>query len=267
MTRNVTSIIFSIVFITGVFFVVDGFVCRSVWAQEKPTEDPNKLFYTGNYYYQKQDYLKAVEEYLKLLDKGIINGSLYYNIGNSFLKLGRTGYALLCYEKAKRFIPNDSDLRANSAYARSLVSDTIDSRSTLARLNLMLKPYEGLNLQAIAILTLIPYLILSLLLAIFIINPLLGRKIGFIAVLTAILFLINAFVFGIRFYDEEILTHGVVVQKSIECKYEPIDKSTTYFKMGEGNDVVVLSTKDGWRHIRRADGKTGWVSKEAVEEI
>ena len=84
------------------FAALIGFVAYPTFAQDTKSNDPNQLFYTGNHYYQTQDYIKAVEEYVKLLDTGIENGNLYYNIGNGFLKLGKVGYAILCYEKARR---------------------------------------------------------------------------------------------------------------------------------------------------------------------
>jgi Bacterial SH3 domain./Tetratricopeptide repeat. len=240
----------------------------SSFAQDAKSEDPNQLFYTGNHYYQTQDYIKAVEEYVKLLDMGIENGNLYYNIGNGFLKLGKVGYAILCYRKAKRLIPHDSDLKANLAYARSLM-DEAPSEEWQGNIVIrtVRKMCSDLSLGQIAAFALGTYLILVLVLAIFIFNPILGRKFGFIAVLLVMGFTFNALAFGIRYYGEVILKHGVVVQKNADAKYEPIDKSTTFYNLREGNGVIILNTKEGWRQIRRFDGKTGWVKKEAVEEI
>ena len=78
---------------------------------------------------------------------------------------------------------------------------------------------------------------------------------------------VNLGAFAIRFYDEKILHRGIVVEKDVECKYEPIDKSTTFYRPQEGEFVAVVKTRDGWRQIKRIDGKVGWVKQEAVEEI
>jgi tetratricopeptide (TPR) repeat protein len=240
----------------------------SSFAQDAKSNDPNQLFYTGNHYYQTQDYIKAVEEYVKLLDMGIENGNLYYNIGNGFLKLGKAGYAILCYEKARRLIPNDSDLKANLTYARSLIDETqADDTHKNIVVRAVRKMYADLSLASIGDMTLALYLVLVLVLALFIFNPIIGRKFGFIAVLLGLVFGCSALAFGIRYYGEVIVKHGVIVQKSAEAKYEPIDKSTTFYTLREGNGVIVLGTKEGWRQIRRFDGKTGWIKKEAAEEI
>jgi len=260
MRKNLSTIM--------ILVIIACFAACSAFSQDAKRDDPNQLFYTGNHYYQAGDYIKAVEEYVKLLDMGIENGNLYYNIGNGFLKLGKVGYAILCYEKAKRLIPHDSDLKANLAYARSLIDEvqTEDTHKNII-VRLIRKMCSDLSLGSIAKLTLALYLALILLSAFFIFNSIVGRKFGFIAVLLGLAFSLSALTFGVRYYGEVILRHGIVVQKSAEAKYEPIDKSTTFYSLREGSGVIMLRTKEGWRQIRRFDGKTGWVKKEAVEEI
>ena len=83
--------------------------------------NPDKFFSSANAHYAKGDYAKAVENYVRVLDLVVENGEVYYNLGNCFLKLGRIGYAILCYEKAGRYMPGDSDLKANMNYARSFI--------------------------------------------------------------------------------------------------------------------------------------------------
>jgi len=237
-------------------------------AQDAKQEDPNQLFYTGNHYYQAQDYIKAVEEYVKLLDMGIDNGNLYYNIGNGFLKLGKVGYAILCYKKASRLIPHDSDLKANLAYAQSLIDEASSEdwhKNIIVRV--VRKMCSDLNLGQIAGFAIAAYLMLLLVLALFIFNPILARRFGFVAVLLGLVFAANALAFGVRYYGEVVVKHGVIVQGKVEAKYEPIDKSTTFYTLREGNGVIILKTKEGWRQIRRFDGKTGWIKKEAAEGV
>ena len=149
----------------GIAFVALAVACLAIvtfaHGQDEKSEDPTQLFYTGNHYYKSQDYLKAVEQYLKILDMGIENGPLYYNIGNGFLKLGKVGYEILCYEKAKRLMPHDSDLKANLAYAKSL---TDESAAEEQRRNIFTQAirrmYSDVSLGAIAAITLITYIAL-----------------------------------------------------------------------------------------------------------
>ena len=100
-----------------------------------------------------------------------------------------------------------------------------------------------------------------------IMNPVFKRRVTFLFYVVLLIFLFTLSAFAVRYYGEEILRHGVVVAKDAECKYEPIDKSMTYYTLKEGQEVLILETRNGWRRIRRLDGKLAWVKKEAVEEI
>jgi SH3-like domain-containing protein len=58
-----------------------------------------------------------------------------------------------------------------------------------------------------------------------------------------------------------------LIHKSAECKYEPLEKSTTYYTLHEGAKVRILQTGNGWLKVRRADGRSGWLKKESVAGI
>lgn len=230
--------------------------------------DPNQFFYKANSFYEKGDYAKAIEGYIHILNMNLENGNIYYNIANGFLKLGKTGYAILCYEKARRFMPRDSDLKSNLNYARSLVEDAAaQEMPKKIILSLIEKPFEDYGLDAVAILAAIFYIIAVSALAIVITNPIFARKAKFPLSVILAAFVLTFTTFAFRYYDEEILKHGIVIQSQAECKYEPIDKSTTYYRLREGSAVLMLETRNGWVKIKRYDGAMAWVKKEAVEEI
>lgn len=256
----------NIFLIAGLIFFLTALLCPA--ADEQKKSDQNQLFYTANHYYETRDYAKASEEYLKILGLGIESGSLYYNIGNSFFKLGKIGSAILYYEKALRLMPQDGDLKSNLAYARSLVGNPsyqVPNKNPVV--SAIKATFKDFNLNAIAVCGALLYLIVILLQASFILNPILRKKLGVIFILILTLFVLNLTAFGIRYYDEEMLKRAIVIQKEVDCRYEPIDKSTVYYKLQEGDDCFVIKTRDGWRQIKRLDGKIGWVSKDAVEEI
>jgi tetratricopeptide (TPR) repeat protein len=231
-------------------------------------KDVKPLFYEANILYKKGDYAGAVERYAAMVDKGFENGSIYYNLGNGYLKLGKLGYAILAYEKARTFMPADSDLRANLNYAKSMMGDGGVEAPPENFVALYIKlPFNSLSLNTVTALLVILYAVVMFLLTAMILNPVFARKAALPFAVLAASFLIILTAFGIRYYDEEILKHGIVVQKEVECKYEPIDRATTYYKLREGNDVLILKTWGDWRQIKRLDGKIAWVRKEAVEKV
>jgi len=251
-----------------IFLVLLVSVAFPVFADD-PVQDENRSFYTGNVYYEKKDYTKALENYRAALDMGIESGSLYYNIGNAYLKTGKIGYAILFYEKAARLIPQDGDLKSNMMYAKAFVPGTSPVEpSILSRAASLIKfPFGDLNLNVVAVTAIVFYLLSVGMAILFLVTPFFVRRLRIFFILAVFAFLWSGLVFAVRYYEEEVLKKGVVVVKSAEAKYEPVESSTKYFKVQEGDEVTVLGTREGWRHIRRPDGKSAWISEDSVEEI
>lgn len=236
---------------------------------DEPAKDENRSFYTGNVYYEKKEYAKALENYKEALDMGIESGNLYYNMGNAYLKMGKTGYAILSYDKAMRLIPQDGDLKSNLVYAKALApGSSVLKPSGFSLIPALIKsPFGDINLNAMAIGTIVLYLLSVAMAILFLVTPFIVKRLKILFGLIVFVFLWSAVVFGIRYYEEEILKKGIVVVKSEEARYEPVESSATFYKIQEGDEVTVLGTRDGWRHIRRNDGKLGWVGEASVEEI
>jgi len=231
-------------------------------------QDPRSLFYEANSLYEQREYEKASEIYAKILNSDVISGPLYFNVGNTFFKMGKIGYAILAYKKAQRLMPGDSDLKSNLAYTESLTEDSALQAMPQNRITWLFKlPFREYSLNTTSIILIALYLMLIAMLLAGIMNPVFKRRMTILFYPVFIGFLLTLGAFSIRYYDEEILSHGVVVAKEAECKYEPIDKSNNYFTLKEGQEILVLKTRSGWRRIRRLDGKLAWVKSDAVEGI
>ena len=237
-------------------------------ALEAKKGNPGQLFYAANQYYERGEYQKAIEEYGKILDTGLVSGNLYFNMANAYFKTGKLGYAILNYERARRLLPRDSDIKSNLAYARSLAGGVgigSENRTFLFRvLHTLLKSFD---LNAIAISCAILYFIVALFLTAFLINTNFRHRLFLPFLFVLVLFLYNLGAFAARYYDEVLLKHGIVLARDADCMYEPIEKSVIFYRLHEGDEVLVLKTRNGWRQVKRADGKRGWVKKENVEEI
>jgi len=235
---------------------------------EDKQADPSQSFYTGNALYEKRDYEKAVNEYSKALNAGVANSNLYYNIGNAYFKMGKLGYAILFYERAKRLSPQDPDLESNLTYAKSLVGNpAFQLPSANPAVSFVKRSTEDFSIKALGLSMLLLYFIIVILLAIFLTYPVAAKKNRLLFAAVLLVFIIDATGFAIRYYDELIIKTGIVVQKSAECKYEPIDKSTLFYRLQEGDEVRVIKTRNSWRQIKRADGKIGWVDSAAIEIV
>ena len=254
-----------------IYIVIFIFAClfpASATCGDEKAADPNRLFYGANALYERGEYGKAAEEYLKMADAGLEGGNLYYNAGNCFFKLGKIGYAILYYEKAKRYMPGDSDLRSNLEYARSFTRDGANPdrpRNVFTRV--IGRPFRGVATGRIFVIMLIFYLTAIALGMLYMLRPSLMKKMHVLTFAVILGWVFSLTAFGARYYKEEVVRHGIIIQKEAECKYEPIEKSSSYYRVHEGEKVAVTAARNGWKRIRRADGKMGWIQKEAVEEI
>ena len=91
-----------------------------------PNKNGSLFFEQGNQAYRDGTYQEAINWYQKVLNAGYESGRLYYNLGNCYYKINQIGQAILNYEKAKKFFPNDSELEFNLELARLKIIDRIE---------------------------------------------------------------------------------------------------------------------------------------------
>lgn len=231
---------------------------------------PEKIFSQANNAYQKGDFAEAAQIYQQLCDEGYRSGNLYYNLGNSYYKLGSKGRAILNYERAKRLIPGDADLKANLNYALAGVQEGVsDWKYDLVKFLTGIASLEQLVVSgSICFFGLVVLIILGL------IKPALIGKIRegnyqkwrqvIIAGLSIILFIYCAL--GLLTYWDHSREQAVAV-KAGEVRFEPSEAATLYYHLGEGTRVQVLEQKGNWAKVKRTDGKRGWVVRDCLELI
>jgi tetratricopeptide (TPR) repeat protein len=81
--------------------------------------DYDTLYKKANEQYRKAQYQDAVRLYTQILDGGYNNEAVYFNLGNTYFKLGDIPSALLYYEKAHKLAPGDEDINFNIYFANS----------------------------------------------------------------------------------------------------------------------------------------------------
>ena len=79
----------------------------------------------GDSAYIKEDYAAAIQVYETLLKNGEA-ADVYYNLGNSYYKIGEIAKAVLNYERALLLQPGNNDIRANLEVARTKTIDKVE---------------------------------------------------------------------------------------------------------------------------------------------
>lgn len=224
------------------------------------------LFYTGNTLYEQDKYKEAVEKYEEIIKDGYASGPLYYNLGNCCFKLGLLGKTILYYERAKRFIPGDPELRFNLNYVYSLLEDKIE----VPRRNWIMRKLNSiihcLSLGKWIGLTATIWLIFSILAIIAVFSVRFRRAFKYIGIISAILLIIG-FANILILYNEYSSAQAIILSKEIPVRYGPGEGEVEAFLLHEGTKVAIKKHQGEWAQIQLPDGKTGWLLQNTVEEI
>src|SRR3989338_7505746 len=217
------------------------------------------FFVKGNHAYKEGNYENAVTNYAQAVQTDWVSGPVYFNLGNSYIKFGKTGKALLSYERARQLIPRDSDLMANIAYAQSLVKNPVN-----APINSFLGTIlEGfINFYTLDEMALV-FLVLIVLGAIIHLAILFGREAKKLKMNLMIVCLCLAMIYLLGLIAKiQAQSNLAIIVSSTEAKFEPLQEGTTHFQAPEGLKVRVIEEEADWAKIKRLDEIIGWVKKE-----
>lgn len=224
------------------------------------------LFKKANDAYNDGDYVKAADQYLKILEEGEHSAELYYNLGNAYYKLNQIAPSIYYYEKALLLKPDDSEIKNNLSYSENMTLDAIEvlPETGLATLYKRVTGYFSFDHWAkIAVFFMILFVLLYI--AFYFFRYSTRKRVAFIGSLMALLLSIISAIFAfIEYEDFKTDNPAIVFAQESQVKTEPNDRSQQAFILHEGTKVNVLDTLDEWRKIQLTDGKTGWISSESI---
>lgn len=231
--------------------------------------EAESLWQQANRAYIAGSFTDALNGYEELLRRGYVSARLYYNAGNACFKTGRTGRAILLYNRALRLAPGDADIRHNLDVAASRTKDRIESvpeffvREWIRSLRSSMSS-DAWCAVSLALLALTLACAMLFLLS----RTLAWRKAGFYATSALLLafLLATSFAWAER---RELLRRdeAVVLSSTLPVKAAPDRSATDLFVLHEGTKVRIENELDEWREIVIADGKKGWVDIRHIEII
>lgn len=219
--------------------------------------------------YARQQYQQAIKDYEELLHDGV-SAELYYNLGNAYYRTDNITRAVLNYERALLLSPGDSDIRFNLQMARSKTIDKITPESEMffvtwyhALVNIM--SVDGWARTALVSFALAIVLALAYLFS----ARIWVRKVGFFGGLAFIAVFILANLFAYQQRQELVnRTGAIIISSAVPVKSTPSKSGTDLFILHEGTKVEITDgTMRGWKEIRVADGKEGWIETSKIEII
>jgi tetratricopeptide (TPR) repeat protein len=222
-----------------------------------------ETFFKANQAFKQGHYLEAIKGYQRLIEKGYENGHLHFNLGNAYLRLDQLGRAILHYERAKRFMPRDPDLKFNLNYALDRTVDALPQSRGLLRAGFFWidSLTFGELFWGFAVVNVLFWGILTIRLFI---RP---EWTYYLMIIFLISWLTSGLSVGIKWVVLATDNRAVILTREADILAGPQAKDTVLFKLHEGAMVQQERSEDGWVLIRFADDKRGWVRNQIIEKI
>jgi len=240
-------------------------VCAASARAATPPDSPKTIFFRANALYAEERYAEAAAQYEQLVAARLASGNLYFNLGNAYFKTGDVGRAILEYERARRWIPGDPDLRANLTHAQS-VAGTTDEPPVWARLLFPLA--DRFSTDALLLAASVLYAVGMLLLVAARLAERVARvaRAGALVAGLALAVVVPSLVHRLATVD--LRDYAVVVARAeATIRFEPSAGGTVHFASKPGSVLRVVGTREGWVQVMRDDGRRGWVERAAVETL
>ena len=226
----------------------------------------NEWSESGNKYYSKGDYKRAVECYERIMGTGFVNETVYYNLANAYFKNNEIGKAILLYEKALKLAPHDPEILGNLTMARSRIADKVDTPYQPLWLKQLHRFLIFFSLDSETKIAIALYLSGHVLFSIYLLtrNERIRRYAFHTSLVVGILFLIIAALNSIRIYDVRSTHEGIILVEKVDVLSGPDTGNSTLFSIHEGLKVRVQHELGDWLMVSLDNGWSGWVQKAVL---
>lgn len=229
--------------------------------------------------YMNDKFEEALELYLRVADENGSSSQLYYNIGNTYYRMGELGKSILYYRRALKLDPTNQDARANLTFVEEKTIDRQDENKTLSQkvaesVIFSMTP-NGWSVTALILFV----VLLGCIGAYVLIDDVKFRKLSFfggiVVLVLDVLVLIVAFKSSALVRDNR---EAIVIEPMVQLSTVPRlpkDKSEQAFTLHEGAHLEIIdslsvpsdSLNPKWLEIKVDDVHRAWLPAKTVERI
>ncbi len=248
------------IFIIAIVFILSGVLFCGA-------ESVDEVFFRANKHYDDGNFQEAAKLYEQLISQGVISGNMYYNLGNAYYKMGKKGKALLNYERAKKFIPNNEDLFANMSFIKSTLDVEQPKQTYPVFQKIWRSIRNAVSIRTWFVISVILFFSVCFLLGIGFINYQFRRRSHMISGILAVLFVVSLMLFIDGFNAGKHFKTGVVISPEADVRYSPSYSGVVAFKLVEGMKARIIRKQGPWTLIRLNKEKSGWIESESIEAV
>jgi tetratricopeptide (TPR) repeat protein len=229
----------------------------------------NALFEQGKDRYKDGKYQEAIENWMKIIEKGEHSANLYFNLGNAHYKLNNVGPSIFYYEKALQLDPLDRDIQTNLAFAENARIDAIEPlpKTIFSKWHTAVSGILSVRGWAIAAVTFSMLFVFFFLVYYFSVSER-KKRILFAGSMLFLVLLLATLAMAFQVHGESLNDNpAIIFAESTEVKSEPSMGSEAAFTLHEGTKVQIMERDDEWVRIQIVDGKDGWVPGTDLKEL
>ena len=224
----------------------------------------------ANALYRAGDFAAARRSYLAAVETGVQDARLYYNLGNACFKSGKLGEAILWYERARRLLPHDEDIKANLRFANLVKKDrdppTEDGLGALVAA--LVAAYFWPTFNQLSLLLAAAFFAVFVLGVRWLFAPTRPGGLWLAGVvLCAGLSVGSALWLGLRLRQQAQTSEAIITVAAAHARSGPDLGQTEVFVAHEGTKVRLVRQEGGWMLVRLANGLGGWMPADALTRI
>lgn len=236
----------------------------------------NSLSEQADSAYTEDNFVEAINLYNEIIKEEGASSILYYNLGNSYYRIGQLGKAIVCYERSIILNPNNEEARINLDFVRNQITDRPGDNGTWIS-NTLNKLITSTHANTWAISALLSFILLLSAIIIYIYSSKVSfRKLGFFS---ALIFLVISIVCNVFAFKAAVIanTHNmaIIIEPSTILSTSPRipkDRTEEALLLHEGTKIEILdsisnSDFDKWYDVKIDNTHRAWINSNAIEII
>ena len=230
---------------------------------------PQETIVEGNMLYGKNQYDKAIEKYMSVLNQGYVAPELYYNLGNAYFKTEDYTQAIYYFEQSLKLNPSDENASFNLKVCNTKIADKLEEVPQLFFKKWWTSLSHLMSLQAFTILGIVMCFLFFISLALYLLSrTILLRKVFFYASIIFVFISAVSTLFAYNQYnDVNRSDNAIVFEPTLSVKSSPDDKGNDIFVIHQGLKVNITDQIGEWSEIRLSNGSKGWVKTSTCKAI
>lgn len=218
----------------------------------------DSLFQEGNEAYSRGDYAQAISKYEQITETAGYSPSVLYNLANSYALSGKTGRAILNYERALRLSPSDSDISGNLELVKKengLFPKELSGAERFFQL-LSLNQWTALIFFSLVLVTI--FMLAT-------IKYRFSRQLNIGVVISC--FLLLCLATGGTLFRYQYFNPSVVVSPDVKLFISPFESSASIGALQEGRLVYPQKSHGGFSYVTDETDRKGWIPSRMIESV